>query len=435
MAKLNLQTWARLTRLDLVELAVAIGNKSLENLKRWPKTGEGRQVKESTEKILRLLDHTFESSDLTHIFNNFENVLIELSKIRDNVFYQQFLINETYKPRNSSIVSFDDSVNKSISSIGEYISTYRPKIVATKRAVGLQVGEFEVSLPVQPIPETEVKISDLIPSQQMGPLQFEFIGGVLKLKDQLASPIEHDKPIINMAREAILKDGPDLISCLTETNCDKRVINFVESLNSNVSDNANIIQLGLLNITCSTLIKVSYDELPHIAAAKFIGYNSSIGLYVSQFPEWKRFLENAAHAEITESDFHKIYNIGKAVVEPLKRANALVDPEVPKSIELMLELFRDPSISLKRSIFGMMRSLENLFAKIFSEFALTYEAMAEGGRAGLKRTFALLVASGLILAVADLAIDLSPMAVRILQTGWMSKAPDLIKKAVDQFEL
>lgn len=127
MAKLNLQTWARITRLDLQEIAAAIGNQSLANLRSWPETGEGRAVKASTEKMIRNLDHTFESSDLHFIFDNMESVVHELEKISHNSFYKSHIMNENYQTRSGKQEVFSDSVGAKITSVREFIRTYRPK--------------------------------------------------------------------------------------------------------------------------------------------------------------------------------------------------------------------------------------------------------------------------------------------------------------------
>lgn len=276
------------------------------------------------------------------------------------------------------------------------------------------------------------ELSDLIPGQKMGPLQFEFENGILKLKNQSVAPSRDDASMIEFARQALVQEGASLIKSLNDTNCDKRIVDFVYKVDACIIKNVNIINLGMLNITCSNLIKSSYDELSNVASAKFIGYNSSLSIYVAQFPEWRRFVENAADIEISEQDYRAVYEVGRSFIDPLKKASGLVDPEVPRSLELLFEAFHSPSVSLKRQVFSIIRSLENLIAKIFSEFALTYEAFSDGARSGLKKTTSILVASGLLLTVAGLATQLSPTAERVLHSGWMAKAPSLIKDAIDQ---
>ncbi|MCW2389923.1 hypothetical protein M2333_002969 [Sphingobium sp. B11D3B] len=84
--KNNLQTWTRLRRLRLQELSIGIGDKAMAALKHWPLSGEGRQVKAGTERLLAGL-HATHDRDVHYAFDNLARAMTELQLISDNPFF------------------------------------------------------------------------------------------------------------------------------------------------------------------------------------------------------------------------------------------------------------------------------------------------------------------------------------------------------------
>ena len=174
------------------------------------------------------------------------------------------------------------------------------------------------------------------------------------------------------------------------------------------------------------------DQLPDVAAARFLGFSMGIGLYVGQFPEWHRFIENAASANFEKSDMEVAYDVGRSLLPALRDAKGLVDPEVPKSIELILEALRNPKLSAKRALYGAVKTLENLLATVFKEVSGLLRAMSDGVQGGIKKAVVALVATGLLCAAAHTAVQLSPTAERVANANWLKTAGDIVKSALSE---
>lgn len=409
---------------DLQDLTNGLGNAALKAIKFWPQNGEGRNVKASAERMSLMLDATHDRSGLEFHIDHLESVVSELKALQANMFFQEHVASQFYVDRKGKKLRFGEAVTDRISGFDNFMSINRPP----RKSSRLATAKVIVSLPAQKQTEEDFTslLKDLTPGQQPGPLQFEFRNGLLRLKQQRASATNSDAKNVANARSALLADGTALLACLSETNCDPRLLSAVEEIQSILDSDTDIIRIGLMSLTCDHLFVRFSEELSEVAAARFAGFSMGINLYVGQFPEWHQFTENAARAEYTSDDIKRTYEIGKELLPELQ-ANSLVSPEVPHSIELILEALQNPKQSSQRVLFGVIRTLENLFAKIFSEIVATYVAAADGARSGLKKVVVVIVATSLLALAADGATKLSPTAERVLKTSWLKTAADLVK--------
>lgn len=417
-----------MTRLDLAHLAVGIGNAALEELARWPKTGEGRDVKAKSETISRLLEFTHDKVDIVAQFEHLENIIGIFHDISRNEFFDSYIKKKKYTSRSGDKSNFGDAISGCIKNFSTFSEINKPK---RKKASQVSSPDGIAGENVEIDPEIIKGLDRITPTQKLAPLQFEFVDGYIQIRSQIAqTTTPADQPSASSAREALGHDSANLIKLLKETNCDPRLIEAVEELGSVISSNVDIIKLGFLSFTCDSLFVRFSHELSDIASAKFLALSTGLNLYVSQFSEWRKFVENAAETNIHDNDVQNVYSIGVNLMPTLEAAKDLVDPEVPKSIKLVLEALKNPKLSAKRAFFGAVRTLENLLATIFSEFAKLASSVSDGARAGAKHTVHILVASTLLLIAAGTATQLSPIAERALKARWMKQAAELVEKAI-----
>lgn len=426
MAQVKLQTWTRVTRLDLTHLALSIGNAALEALPRWPSTGEGREVKAKSEQIIRMLEFTHDKKDIVDQIEHLEKAVDLIFQISQNSFFKNYLSNKKYVSRSGKKQSFHSMVIKTIDTFNDFVTRNKPK-----RKPIIEGGGNAEATSAAGLDEALLKeLERLTPNQKNAPLQFEFLDGYLQIKRQVArASTQNSQTNVGYARSALIDDANALLRVLNETNCDPRLLVAVEEISGVISSNCDVIKLGFLSFTCDSLFVRFSNELSEIANARFLALSTGLGLYVSQFPQWREFVENAAETNFQDSDLEAVYQIGTDILPTLEGAEDLVDPEVPKSIKLVMEAIKNPKLSRKRALFGAIRTLENLFATIFSEFAKTAGATAEGARSGLKHAASVLVTSALLLIAAQSAAQLSPIAERALKAKWMRQAAELVEQA------
>lgn len=431
MRRMNLYTWTRITRLNLAHLSVGIGNAALEELSNWPKTGEGRLVKSESEKINRLLEFTHDKTDIIYQIEHLEKIVGIFQEISDNTFFKKHIAGKKYHDRLGGKTSFRSAVSDAISSFHEFSKANKPK----RRKITVEIQNPKAPNDPRFIEfnsEDVDKLQEITPKQKSAPLQFQFQDGVLKIKQQSATGnSSEDRENIGYARAALESDANDLMHVLLESNCDPRLIKTVEDIHKTISSSSDVIKLGLIRFTCDSLFTRYSDEIPDIASARFLSLTTGLGMYVAQFPEWQRFVENAAELPVAENDLQEVYRIGQSLLPNLRDAKDLVDPEVPRSLLLILEALQNPKLSSKRALFGAIRSLENLLATIFSEFAKLVGSVSEGARSGIKAGTSALIASSLLIMAATWASQLSPIAERTIKARWMKQAAELVQKALD----
>ena len=427
MASVNIQTWARVTRIDLQHLSIGLGNAVVADRLNWPSSGEGRQVKAATERATRMLEATFDR-DIQHVFDTLADVAVILNTIHASNYFQTNISNRPYTNRAGEVLPFSNALEGTVKRIGDFAERNRPQKL--HRPSQVMPADSALSKTDGVVTQkTSVILRSITPAQQDGPLQFVARNGVLQLKSQSSKPDPLDLKNIRSARLALKESSTALLQSMLESNCDPRLIEAVKEIDSIMQSKADVIRLGLVNLSCDQLFERFQDEIPDIAISRFKGLGMAIRLYVAQFPEWQRFTENAARSDFDPVDVQKTYDLGKQLLPKLKAAPSLVDPKVPKSIELVLEALQTPDKSGRRALYGAVRTLENLLARIFTECAGLLDATFKGIRGGVTKGATVAVATALLLAAAHTAGLLSPTAERVLKATWMKQAADLISKS------
>ncbi|USU13193.1 hypothetical protein NF701_04980 [Sphingomonadaceae bacterium OTU29THOMA1] len=384
---------------------------------------DGRAVKAASEAMTKLLERTHASSNLAFQFAVFEGVLGELQKVLDNAFFQQHLAGKLIKER-----GFPDETLGAL--VKRRVEDTRSIIVANQPALPLPVQPTSGS-PRVPFSTAE-QLRQITPEQKIGPVQFEMVDGVIRVAHVAGRLREADQLNASQARLSLIRSGEWLVENLALSNCDRRLVETVSETQDMLASGENIIQLGMANIACDHVSTRMDEELGDILSARLKAYTVGITFYISQFPEWERFTENAATIDHTVADAQAATHAAKQLATSLRSVPTLIDPEVPRSIELILEAVGDPARAGKRAVFALFRTMENLVAKVFGSLTNMFGAVSDGTAAGLKRGTTAAVAAA-VLGMSIVAVNaIAPGAERVVGAKWMKKAADLVKESLSK---
>ncbi|NKM55859.1 hypothetical protein GFL21_15210 [Rhizobium anhuiense] len=273
--------------------------------------------------------------------------------------------------------------------------------------------------------EASARLANIVPLQKVAPVQFQIDQDRLKVEHHYSKSHPADQNNVTAARDALLDQGNRILESLRTSNCDPRLLDALKQLHSNLHDMQDVVRLGIQNIACEELRLGFEPELPTALAALIKGHTTAIGLYVAQFPEWQQFADNAARVELNPDDIRQLRNTAYDLVAELEEDDR-VDIEVPASIKFLADAVKDPAHASKRTSFALLRSLENLIAKIFRYAAdLVSETAGE-----IKKTVSKTVAGvvgrfvGIVLAGAMAVL---PVYGKFADTAWMKSAAPLVQ--------
>ena len=279
---------------------------------------------------------------------------------------------------------------------------------------------------VQPFEELE----RIVPRQQVAPVQFDIVSSRIVVVTPSPKSAEEDKSNIQSALEHIRGGGEQLISNLENSNCDKRLLDSVKELQSQLVSDGNIVKIGLTNMACGVMSTQFQSELPDAVVAMFTSYSASVSLYVAQFPEWEKFTQKAAAIALDDDDIAEVRVAADEIIEVLTDHPALADPEVPRTIAFVRELMMSPGVSSKRAAFAMSRTIENLVSGILRHsvdfFTKTAERTVEMGATAASK-----VIIGLLGIALVGASEIGPAAVRA-GAPWVKQAAEIVQKQIDK---
>lgn len=270
----------------------------------------------------------------------------------------------------------------------------------------------------------------IVPRQQVAPVQFDVVDGRIIVASHAPKSAEADRANIQSALEHIRGSGEQLLNNLANSNCDRRLLESVSELHSQLSSNGNVVKIGLTNMACGVMGAQFQAELPDAIAGMLNAYNASISLYVAQFPEWEQFTQKASLIDLDEDDVAEVDIAAGEIIAALTENTALADPEVPKTIAFVRQFLAFPGASSKRAAFAMIRTIENLVSSIVRHslnfFSKTAENVVdEGSKAASKIIigllgFALMGASGI-----------GPAAMRA-GAPWVNQAAEIVQKQIEK---
>lgn len=382
-------------------------------MNRWPNYGSsGRAVKESCERIFATFSGSEAIGTFREVLLRFDRVAAELRKISQNEFFLGEIASQSQ--RNGKIrESFEAHVLRLLTEIEAFVAEQLPLWPAPYPPKARRAAE---------------KLAKIAPPQKIGPVQFGIEQGILTIDFQPIRSRSEDRVIAMQALEALIENGEHLLDGLNSSNCDQRLITWIERIQSQAASRKNIIQLGVANTALEVFVERSHDELPALLTAQLIGYSLSIKQYTQQFPDWNRYVENAFVAEASEDDFKNAKALGNALLAKLKAAGDLVDPEVPKSLKIILEALNDPSKSGKRLLFAFIRTVENLFAKVCSFCAGVIAAV----NTGIKRAVSASAFILIMVCIAEFTPGISSAVAKSLGASWMKTAAEIVESELSK---
>lgn len=272
-------------------------------------------------------------------------------------------------------------------------------------------------------------ILHIIPDQQLAPVKFGVENQRIVVADSIPKVLPEDQSNINFAADYIREAGFNLLQSLERSNCDRRLLDSVKELHTQIESNQNVIKIGLTNMACCTMSVQFQEELPAALYAMLNSYSTSVSLYVSQFPEWEKFTERAAAVELDQANVAEIDHTAVQVIAALNANPDLAEPEVPKTIQLVRDLMTKPGSTSKRAAFAMMRTLENLVSGIAQHVVSALNKTAEKAVDDISAA-----ASKVFVGMLSIALlSASGIGAAAMQAGapWVRQAAELVQKQID----
>ena len=296
-------------------------------------------------------------------------------------------------------------------------------IERTESELGFARGE-QTSLTVR-------DLRNIVPAQKVAPVQFEIRDGRLAILHIPRIGLPEDAANIANAKQSLLEQGNRILSELERSNCDKRLLESVQLLQRQLADDGNAIQLGLSNIACEVMVRQFQTELPDAVFAMVQAHTRGVEMFAAQFPEWGKFVENAAAIALAELDVECVAEAAAQVVNTLKNSPALAEPEVPKTIIRLRELLAAPGASGRRAGFAMLRTLENLISRIYAHCVDLADQTAANMVKQLSKTAATVLVASLLAMALTTAGTISPVAVKVPEMQWLRSATEVLKRELD----
>lgn len=274
----------------------------------------------------------------------------------------------------------------------------------------------------------------VLPSQKLAPAMFDIVAGKLVVVKQAANARSDDLVNIQNARETLVSRGKNLVDAFERSNCDRRIVESLRELQEAISRQENIIELGLINLGISQICKSAKSELPEALIGALDGHTTAIGMYVAQFPEWQKFCENASFVEIDAADIALIHDAAQNIIDKFDQHPDIADAEVPKTIKALKLLIANPSTASKRAAFAVLRTIENLVAKIFQYSADFLDQTATKTIKGLSTATSKVIICTLMTLALAATTNLGSVAGKVAETQWMKTAAQIVKKQIEDLE-
>lgn len=278
--------------------------------------------------------------------------------------------------------------------------------------------------------EGTVALRRLVPEQKLAPVMFDIVDGRLTVARQPGSGEPEDKENIDRAKETLLEKGGSIIDSLERSNCDRRLLDSLRELQGALCQQDNIIELALLNIGVERICKGAAAEIPEAILGAIEGHTAGIGMYVAQFPEWRRFSENAASIDLSANDIGKIDSSIEAIIDSLSENPDMAELEVPKTLRALRSLISDPALASKRAAFAVLRTIENMVARIYKFGADFIDKTATKTVDSGSSIASKVIVAGLMTLALAATSNLGPVAGKVAETAWMKTAAQIVKKQV-----
>jgi hypothetical protein len=270
------------------------------------------------------------------------------------------------------------------------------------------------------------RLAEVLPEQSLGAATFSIRNDKLELKVQDAAVPKRDASIINEAKRELERITRGLNRELANTNCDRRVVEAGEALETALASGTDIISLGIRGEVFSQTTERLSNELPSSVLAILTAHGSVLKMYLGQYPEWVHFVQNAARAEITGSSALAAQNASADLRRHLDGKYDLADPEVPRLLRLLEEASRSPGTAGQRATFALVRALENF---VIAAYHLLVQYLRKTGEKTVDRlssTTSKLISAGVVSAAVYVALSLTTVGVALPGSGWIVEATKIV---------
>jgi hypothetical protein len=272
----------------------------------------------------------------------------------------------------------------------------------------------------------------VVPDQKLAPAMFDIVDGKVIVVKQ--PPHAHPEDALNVqrARDTLVERGKGIVEALERSNCDRRIVESMRELQTELERQDNIIELGLMNMAVERVCNGAAAELPDALLGSIEGQTAGIGMYVAQFPAWQRFSENAASVELDVSDVERIAEAAQAAIDRLALQPEIADDEVPKTLKALRALIANPKVATKRAAFAVLRTVENLVAKIYQYGADFLDKTIAKTIDGLSSTTSKVIIGGLLAVALAATTTLGGVTGKVAETAWMKTAAEIVKKQIEE---
>jgi hypothetical protein len=274
----------------------------------------------------------------------------------------------------------------------------------------------------------------IVPQQKLAPAQFDIINDQLVLANLPVQLRADDITNVQQARTALMARGENIIKALERSNCDKRVLNSVQELQEGLTKESNAIELGLMNIGVDQVCKSAAAELPEALLGEISGYVTGVAMFVAQFEEWRRFSENAASVDITTDDIEKIGAAAQSIIDRLDEHPGIAAAEVPKTLRALRALVSNPPLASKRAAFAVLRTIENLVARVYQYGADFLDKTAQKTVDKLSSKASTTIVVILMTAALTATATMGGVPAKVAETNWMKTASEIVKKQIEDMQ-
>jgi hypothetical protein len=276
------------------------------------------------------------------------------------------------------------------------------------------------------------QLRSIIPAQKIAPAQFEIRNDRLTVRKHVSDARDEDAGGIESARSQLQANGDKIIEELERSNCDRRLLSNIQHLQAQLVDETDAIKIGLTNLSCEFMCSAFDHELPSAVSSMLKAHTRGVQLFVGQFPEWNRFLENAATAHLENSDVDALRTASEHLIGSLQSKPDVVDPEVPRTLAYLTQLLENPGSTAKKAAFAVLRSMENLISLVFNYGAeFGQKTMSKTIESASTHASRLIVITLLTIAVGG-AASIGPIASKVPEMTWLQTASEIVKKQLEK---
>ncbi|RVT94562.1 hypothetical protein [Sphingomonas crocodyli] len=279
------------------------------------------------------------------------------------------------------------------------------------------------------------RIKAVVPREQyVAPAKFDVVDGILLVVKQPACPLEQDENNVFQAKEEITSRGDEIIRHLEMTNCDKRLLDSIKDIQDKVNSNSDIVRLGMANVGFEIICQRFEKELPDIVAAMLKSHALHINMYVAQFPEWHRFVTQAAEAKTSTDDIVKISGVLQRIIEEVNKNTEHVNENVPRTLFALNRLIANPAEASVKAVYAVWRSIENMIISVFNYGADLFEKSARKTSDSLSTAVSKVAVAALLALALSSAAGMAPLAAHFPDSAWISTAMNVVKNQLQKLD-